>query len=153
MPTTNPLILAVRDAERDYSRFDRHRDRERLRRKVTHLDKAGHSSAEIAVNVGMDASQVRRITRGAVDPTHRPDPVNPPDMSDGHCRQLERTADMVLELACRLRDEDPQIIWDTLRNLGRGDLQELAVIALAAIPVDKPKTEVFAWVYQIGENL
>jgi hypothetical protein len=51
-----------------------------------------------------------------------------------------------MDLACRLRDEDPQLVWEALELLDRSDLQELAVTALAALPVDSEISELFGWV-------
>lgn len=153
MPTTHPLAIAVRDADRKYSRFDRHRDRETLRRIVTQLAAQGFTNAEIAPHVGLQTKQVNHITSGRINTSHKPAPVNPRDYSDRHCRQLEHTATIAIDLACRLRDEDPQIVWDALTALNRRHLQELAVIALAAIPVNTTKNEIFAWVNKIGEQL
>ncbi len=153
MPPHNPVLTALRNAETGYKRFDRHRDRDILRRTVLQLHTAGHTSQEIANHVGIERKQIKRITDGNVDNSHKPAPVNQPDMSQQHCNYLEHTADIALDMACRLRDEDPQIVWDTLSNLNRGALQELAVIALAAMPTDQPKRQIFAWVYQIGEQL
>lgn len=152
MTATTPLAVAIRDATKGYSRFDKHRDRDVLRRTVTELDIRGHTANEIAVHVGLLQGQVTNILRGRIA-DHRPAPVNPPDLSDEHCTHLERTADAALKLACRLRDEDPQLTWDALSALNRRDLQKLAVVLLAAVPIDQPKNEIFAWVYQLGGNL
>lgn len=152
MTSNHPLAAAVRNADRTYSRFDRHRDRNTLRRIITGLGAAGHSTADIANRVNLDTKQVRRIINGQVA-DQRPNPINPADLTDQHCRQLERTADIAITLACRLRDEDPQIVWDALTHLDRGPLQELAVVLLAALPVNQPKNTIFAWVNQIGDKL
>lgn len=150
MPTTHPLTIAVRDADRSYYRFDKHRDRESLRRTVIELAAGGLSTSEIAPHVKLLPKQISHIISGRFNPDHKPEPVAPRDYSHTHCTALERTADHALDLACRLRDEDPQIIWDALTGLGRRDLQELAVVLLAALPIDKSKADIFAWVYQIG---
>lgn len=153
MTATTPLTVATRHADTTYSRFDRHRDRNQLRRTIIELHTLGHSTREISERTAIKPEQVRNIIAGRINPTHKPHPVNPPDMSEQHCRQLERTADAAINLACRLRDEDPQIVWDALRHMNRGDLQELAVVLLAALPVDKPKHHIFGWVYQLAVKL
>lgn len=152
MTATTPLAVAARNATKAYSRFDKHRDRDTLRRTVTELHLRGHTSSEIGAYVGLLPGQVINILRGNIA-DHKPAAPNPPDLSDAHCQQLERTADAALKLACRLRDEDPQIVWDALTALTRGQLQELAVVLLAAVPIHLPKPTIFQWVYQMGKTL
>lgn len=152
MPSSHPLGMAVTDAGRKYRRFDNYRDRNVLRSIILDLDAQGYDSTYIATSVRMEAKQVRRIIVGDVDTSHKPAPINPRNLTPDNCRRLERTADIALDLACKIRDEDPQIIWDILESLHRNHLQELAVILLAAIPIHQPKSEVFAWVYQIGQD-
>lgn len=158
MTATTPLAVATRKADETYYRFDKHRDRAALRRTVTELATRGFTAAEISPHVNLNEQQVRHILCGRISDQHRPDPVNPRNLSEQHCAQLERTADAALKLACRLRDEDPQITWDALSHMGRRDLQELAVVLLAAVDINKPKTEIFDWIWvdehdQIGRNL
>jgi hypothetical protein len=153
MTATTPLTVAIRKADDTYPRFDRHRDRNQLRRTVIELNTRGFTAKQISHYVGLNEQQIRHIICGRVDTGHKPQPVNPPNLSDEHCAQLERTADAALKLACRLRDEDPQLTWDALTHMGRGDLQELAVVLLAAVDITKPAREIFAWVDQLGRNL
>lgn len=153
MPATTPLAIATRKADHTYYRFDKHRDRDSMRRTVHELHTRGHTPAEISDYIGLQTDQIRHIINGRINPDHRPDPINPPNLSHQHCTQLERTADAALKLACRLRDEDPQITWDALTHMTRGHLQELAVVLLAAVDINRPKSEIFAWVTQLGRNL
>lgn len=153
MPTIHPVAIAMRDADRNYSRFDRHRDRDTLRRTVTQLAAQGLTHTEIAPHVGLMPRQINHITSGRINTDHKPEPVNPRDYSERHCRELEHTATIAIDMACRLRDEDPQIVWDALSNLHRGQLQQLTVVALAALPTDQPKSQIFAWVNNIGDKL
>jgi hypothetical protein len=71
------------------------------------------------------------------------------DTSQRRQSKLERTADTVLDLACRIRDEDPEITYRALENLATPDLLEVAMIALAAIPVDATKDELFGWAEEL----
>jgi hypothetical protein len=67
------------------------------------------------------------------------------DTSPRRQSKLERTADTVLDLACRIRDEDPELTYRALEKLATSDLLEVAMIALAAIPVEATKDELFGW--------
>lgn len=153
MTVTTPLAVAVRDAVYDYRRFDRYRDRHWQRTRVQRLASTGMPTADIAADTNMSTETVQRIIRGDIDPTHRPEPVTPPNLSEEHCEHLERTADHALKLACRLRDDDPQIVWDALSRLDRHQLQELAVVLLAAVPVDHTRKQIFGWVQQLGNSI
>lgn len=152
MPSNHPLAAAVADAGRRYRRFDNYRDRHMIRAAILDLDAQGYDSTQIAVHVHMEAKQVRRIITGDVSTSQRPEPPSPRNVNPDNCRRLERSADIALDMACTLRDEDPQIVWDTITSLSRTHLEELAVILLAAVPIHQPKSEVFAWVYQIGQQ-
>lgn len=59
---------------------------------------------------------------------------------------MVRRAQLVCELACELRDYDPRDVWDYLTCLPAVEIQRMLVIALAAVDVDKPLGELFAWV-------
>ncbi|AVP42356.1 hypothetical protein SEA_MISHA28_56 [Mycobacterium phage Misha28] len=58
----------------------------------------------------------------------------------------ERRATLVTTLAWMVRDEDPSEVWDYLTTLDDAELQRLLVIALAAIDVERPASELWGWV-------
>lgn len=66
--------------------------------------------------------------------------------------RMERRADEVLEMAARLRDENPTPIRSALTNARRDVLEEWAFVALAAINVDEPASSIFAWVYALDKT-
>lgn len=150
MVTKSPLTQAIRNADYAYGRFDAHRDRHIIRRKIVQLHNAGYQSTEIAATVGVSAETVRRTVKGAIDPTQMPAPIQRPEWTDEDCAALELTVNAALRLAARVRDDDPQIVWDALTQLGRHDLQKLAVVLLAAVPIHQTKNQIFDWVYNIG---
>lgn len=55
-------------------------------------------------------------------------------------------AHLVSKLAWRIKDEDPQRVWNYLTVLSSEELQRLLVLALAAVPVDQTVEEMFGWV-------
>lgn len=137
------VMDAVRTAERAYRRFDVHRDRQEAINEVRRLTEAGVSATTIAAITGVTDRTVIRMRKAK--------PPQAPkrhrfDLSEDRAAVLDLQADAALELACRLHDEDPQLVWETLELLDRQPLMELCVIALAAMPIDRPKSEIFAWV-------
>ena len=58
-------------------------------------------------------------------------------------------ANLLAELAGQVQDEDPHATWDYLTTLPAVELQRLLQLALAAIPVDRKPSELFAWVYDL----
>ena len=133
---------AIKEGRKEYRRFDWNRDREETIAEIHRLTEAGVSAATIGRLIGMSDRNVQRIrSKYSTEPARASF-----DRSPARAQQLDRTADAVLDLACMLRDEDPQLIWDILCRLERQPLQEMAVIALAAIAVDRPKTELFEWI-------
>lgn len=134
-----PAPHAVAKAERQY----RSRDDERaaLIKEVHRLTAAGVSAMTIASLLGLSDRTVQRL-RGAPFPARGWYQF---DTSPRRQSKLERTADTVLDLACRIRDEDPELVFRSLENLNTPDLLEVAMIALAAIPVDTTKDELFKW--------
>lgn len=56
---------------------------------------------------------------------------------------------LVGNLAAQLRDEDPAVVWDYLETLSGWELQRIAMIALAAVPVESPISEIFDWVTEL----
>lgn len=134
-----PAPQAVAKAEKEY----RQRDSERAAtiEEVHRLTAAGVSAMAIATLLGLSDRTVQRL---------RGEPVLVRgwyefDTSPRRQLKLERTADTVLNLACRIRDEDPELVYRSLENLNTRDLVEVAMIALAAIPVDNTKDELFGW--------
>lgn len=139
---TTSVATAVRKAERAYRRFDSRTDRNELLGEVHRLTKAGVSASTIARIVGMSDRQIQRLRS-----------TNPQqarwfrfDASQRRQDKLEAAAAAALELACRLRDEDPQLVWMALETMERHAMQELAMILLAAAPVDRTVDEIFGWV-------
>lgn len=55
-------------------------------------------------------------------------------------------AKLVANLAYQVKDEDPAIVWHYLTSLPGSELQRLAMVALAAVPVDQSVAEMFSWV-------
>ena len=137
-------------AERAQSRFNAHGrnpDREAVIREVHRLTDAGVSAKAIAGIIGMSDRNVQRLRGKTLE--RKPEPIPQPDLSDRHAAALEETVDVVIDLAAHLRDHHPQLVWDTLTNLRRRDLQELAVICLAGLPLHATKTELFGWVLEL----
>lgn len=152
MKADTPLARGVAEADRAYCRFNLNRDRVNTMREVSRLATAGVSHKAIAGLLNISVSHVGHIVTGkATMPTAAPIPQ--PDLTPARAAELEHTAETALDLACRLRDEHPQLTWDALNNLGRDELMALAVILLAAIPVDSTKSELFAWVYDLPAAL
>lgn len=148
---TTPVKKALRKAEMDYARFDRGRDREAKYYTVQRMAEAGYRPAEIADATGVSKTNINYIKAGKFDLHRLPSTVTKRDMSAKHATELEKMADNAIKLACMQREQDPQIIWDTLANLERTTLQKLTVILLAAMPMDRSKSELFGWVYDLGE--
>jgi len=135
-----PAPQAVANAEKQY----RSRESERAAsiEEVQRLTAAGVSAMAISTLLGMSERNVQRL-RGEQLPTRGWYQF---DTTLRRQSKLERTADTVLNLACRIRDEDPELVYRALDNLDRENLLEVAMIALAAIPVDVTKDELFGWV-------
>jgi hypothetical protein len=140
-----PVPQAVSTAEKDYRKFDFHRERNDIIDEVHRLTNAGVSAVAIAGIVGMSDRQVQRLR--TVEPV--PKRWYRYDRSEIRSERLERTADAALDLACRLRDEDPQLVFRSIELLDRQALQELAMVLLAAVPLDRSKDEIFGWVEEV----
>lgn len=147
--TATTISEAMRRADINYWRFDRDRDNRERNQRITRMAGEGFTDEEIAVALRISSRHVKRIRNG-YQTTLPTIAVTRPDLSEQRCADLEDAADTALTLACRLRDDDPQIIWDTLTALTRGQLQELAVVMLAAIPIDRTKSELFGWVTDLA---
>lgn len=135
-------LPAIREAERQYRRFDWHRDRDGLIEEVHRLTDAGVSAATIAEMLGMNDRQVQRF-RGieVVEPQRYSF-----DTSGPRRHKMVLISDAVLDLAVRLRDQDPTIVYDALRSMDGQSLLEVTMTALAGIDINRPKSEVFGWV-------
>jgi hypothetical protein len=143
----HPALLAARQR---MFRYDRDRERREHRALINRLSRIGLSDRDIAERVGMSDRQVLRIRHMQAAAENRPLLPNPPLITDSRCRELERTAGLVLRLATLLRDEDPVLVNHTLKQLPRTKLEELATVALAAIPLDSTVGELFAWVTDLA---
>lgn len=58
-------------------------------------------------------------------------------------------ARLVADLAVQLQDADPNTVWQYLTALPGAELQRIAMLALAAIPVDRTLNEIWAWVTEL----
>ena len=139
---------AIRKAEHRYSVAEQHRRREEFLDEVNRLYRAGVTQDTIASLMNLE---VRQVVRMCNDQVAQPAPAVRYTFSTNESRvnRMEALADAALQLECLQRDEDPHLVWDALMQLDRQALQELTAVALAAIPVDKPKSQVFAWVEEI----
>ena len=65
----------------------------------------------------------------------------------GHSdRDYIKRAHLIGDLARQVQDADPALVWDYLTALPATEVQTLLQLALAAVPVDKPIQDVWAWV-------
>jgi len=138
-----PAPQALAHAENQYR--SRESERSANINEVHRLTAAGVSAMAISTLLGMSERNVQRL-RGEAVPSQGWYRF---DSSQRRQSKLERTADTVLDLACRIRDEDPEITYRALENLATPDLLEVAMIALAAIPVDATKDELFGWAEEL----
>jgi hypothetical protein len=69
-----------------------------------------------------------------------------------YSRNLHRV-DVVLHWAQMLREEDPAALHSWIRHTDRAELEKLLCIALAGVPIDKPKSEVFGWVLAMEKGV
>jgi transposase len=143
---------ALRESRHDIAQFDRHRDRFDRRTQVNRLDRINMPGSEIAARLGVTERTVERDRQRnrAEGVPQRPRLYNPELADDQRVAELEAATDLALRLAAVLRDEDVTIVWGALSRLDRRKLQELAVIALAAIPVDHTPTQLLGWVTELG---
>lgn len=143
MTTAEPLPL--REARIELAQFDTNRDQYELRRKVHHLTREGRSAQDIAAALGVTDRTVDRHRMKPLPP-QRPRLYDGQTVSDQRATDLEQCVDLALQLAAVLRDEDPTLVWGSLIRLDRRKLQELTVIALAAIPVDQTRQQLYGWI-------
>lgn len=135
----------LREARSELKHFDTNRDLYERRDRVHHLTRLGLSEEEISLAIGLSDRGVARHRAKPPSP-QRPRLYDGASVSDDRAADLEGGVELVLQLATILRDEDPALVWGSLIRLDRRKLQELAVIALAAIPVDQTRQQLYAWV-------
>lgn len=140
---------AIKTAERHYTNAEQMRQREDLLEEVNRLFQAGVSQNTIAELMNMEVRQITRMCNGQVKDVKAP-PRHPIVVNDTRAARMESMVDAALELACMQRDEDPHLVWDALIRLDRQALQELTAVALAGLPVDQPKSKIFAWVEEMA---
>lgn len=70
-------------------------------------------------------------------------PIPPVGMGESEHR---RRASIACQLAAQLRDQDPAITHAYLAVQERTELERLTVAALAAIPIDRPMSDIYEWV-------
>jgi len=130
---------AIDKAEMEYRQLDS--ERYKLHCEVHRLTRAGVSAMAIATLLGISDRQVQRI-RGAHEPPQKFYEFN---TSDKRAQELERTLNAVIDLACRLRDEDPQLVFKALELMDEDALRELLMVALAGIPIHLTADQLFGW--------
>ena len=130
---------AIDKAEIEYRQLDS--ERYKLHCEVHRLTRAGVSAMAIATLLNISDRQVQRI-RGGQEPPQR---FYEFDTSEKRQRELERTAHAVIDLACRLKDEDPQLVFKALELMDEDTLRELLMVALAGMPVHLTADQLFGW--------
>lgn len=141
------LEMATKSAWNEYKMS---LDQRQMVAEVHRLTEAGCSASAIAGVLDISERHVVRIRGELRNGKHDRiwhDP-NRFDLTEFRAEKLETQADSVLDLADRLRDEDPALIYDILSRLDRQALLELAMIALAAIDTHRTKRELFEWLEQ-----
>ena len=139
---------AITASRRELAHYDRTRETREQHFRVRHLASVGNSDAETAVMLGICDRTMHRIRHREPPAPHRPALPHPDD--DARAAELDDTAQFVLNLACLLHEEDPNLVWGALSRLTRRQLQELAVVALAAIPINGwSATELFDWIHNL----
>jgi len=130
---------AIHQADVQYRQLDS--DRFNAHTEVHRLTKAGVSAEAIGGLLNLSERQVQRI-RVSQPPPQR---FYEFDNSEERMCELDRTVDAVIELACKLRDQDPQLVFKSLDLLDEESLRELTMVALAGIPVDMTANDLFGW--------
>lgn len=141
---TQSIDKAIRLAEKKYERIEQMRSREATLNEVRRLVAAGVSNPTIADLMGVDKRTIERIRSGHVEEVKPPKAFNF-NTDQSRADKLEKFAAAGFDLACKLRDEDPQLVWETLLQLNEQTLMELTMILLAGLPVDRPASEIFGW--------
>lgn len=146
---TCALDLAVSDAENELYEFDRNVDRIQFVTAVQRLARNGASLGDLGAHFRKSPRTIQRAKCVEVPQI----PAHNPHITAERAAELEATAKTATALAFRLRDENPRVTWEALSKLDRQELQELAVVLLAAVPIDQSLTDMFAWVYPLGGDL
>ena len=131
---------AIQQARNQYRQLDSERTTNYA--EVHRLTEAGVSANAIAGLLDMSSRQVQRIRGVDAAPTRFYDF----DTSEERCKSLERVVDGAIEMACHVRDEDPQLVYKYLDLLDRTALQELTMVLLAGFPMDRTKEDLYGWV-------
>lgn len=63
----------------------------------------------------------------------------------------ETRARIVADLAAQVQDMDPALVWEYLTAMPAVEVQRLLVVALAAVPVDRTLSGMFAWVNDLPD--
>lgn len=135
------MIDTIKHVDREVARVNP--DRADMIREVHRLTEAGVSAENIGVLVGLSARHVVRIRQhqfqAAELPRYRYDD------SEQRAEHLEQLVDTAVELAVRMRDEDPGLVWEVLSRMDRQHLIELTQVCLAGIPIDQTKQDLWGW--------
>ena len=136
------MIDTIKQVDREVARVNP--DRADMIREVHRLTEAGVSAANIAVLVGLSARHVVRIRQNL----HTDIPELPRyryELTDERADHLDDVVDTAVELAVRMRDEDPGLVYEVLCRMDRQHLIELTQVCLAGIPIDQTKQEIWGW--------
>lgn len=144
MSKTMSIATAIRKAESNYEEIEKFHSRSEVLAEVRRLADVGVTSAAIAGIVGMSERNVERIRNNKVQEPKPPVRYRF-DRRQDRFDKLEKMAGSAFDLACKLRDEDPQLVWEALSMVDRQQLQELTVILLAGLPIDRSASEIFGW--------
>lgn len=134
---------AMKAAEKDYARAESDLERNRWVSEAARLLAAGCSTQTVSTLTGIHERQINRIQNGQI--TTVPMRSVRWDHSEERAHHLAVTADAVLDMAVQIRDQDPALVWSALDKLGHQELIEVAMIALAAVPIDSPKSRIWEW--------
>lgn len=121
-----------------------------MQRRITihSLTRAGYSAREIAGMVGITQRNVVRARKLPL-PGDLPKLPAPHEIRVDRASEMAKFAEIVTGLAFRLRDQDPRVVRQALRLLSRNTIEELFIVALAAIDVDSELTEIYSWVLDL----
>ena len=131
----------IKEVDREVARVNP--DRADMIREVHRLTQAGVSAENISVLVGVSARHVVRIRQHQFTAPELPRYEY--DTSDDRAEHLEQLVDTAVELAVRMRDEDPGLVYEVLSRMDRQHLIELTQVCLAGIPINKTKQEIWGW--------
>lgn len=140
------LSVAMSAAERQV--YGLHSESCEQRRRTHHLTKVGETAAGIGARISMSERNVVRLRCKPVppEPLFLPDPKL---ISHERAAEFDLLAQRAFEWSGRLRDEDPVIVWEALRQLSRQELLEFAVVLLAMVPSEATLTELLGWVLDL----